>query len=135
MIATKVFKEIIMLEELSIGLNRELERCVEELTVNIPSLLGRDHAPVDYSRVAAYEDGVKRRARFLQRILVALPQLPLELLSRDRVGVGSVVRLRDIDSGEELAYTTMVSEETQLEGCEISLSSPLGQRLLGRASD
>ncbi len=49
-----------------------------------------------------------------------------------KVGVGSVVRLRDATSGEELQYEIVGAEEADPAEHRISNQSPLGEALMGR---
>jgi len=51
-----------------------------------------------------------------------------------KVGVGSVVRLRDMASGEELYYHIVGAEEADPTEHRISNQSPLGEALMGRAA-
>lgn len=49
-----------------------------------------------------------------------------------KVGVGSVVRVRDVTSGEELQYEIVGAEEADPAEQRISNQSPLGEALMGR---
>jgi len=51
-----------------------------------------------------------------------------------KVGVGSTVRLRDVDSGEELRYEIVGAEEADPTEHRISNQSPLGEALIGRTA-
>jgi transcription elongation factor GreA len=49
-----------------------------------------------------------------------------------KVGIGSIVRLRDAESGEELHYEIVGAEEADPAEHRISNQSPLGEALMGR---
>lgn len=53
-----------------------------------------------------------------------------ENISSDRVFIGARVRLKDLDSGEELEYTLVSVEEADYAEGKISIVSPVGQGLL-----
>jgi len=48
----------------------------------------------------------------------------------DEVLIGATVRLKDLDTDEELAYTLVAEEEADYEQGKISISSPIGSSLL-----
>jgi transcription elongation factor GreA len=51
-----------------------------------------------------------------------------------KVGVGSVVRVREVESGEELRYEIVGAEEADPSEHRISNQSPLGEALMGRTA-
>jgi transcription elongation factor GreA len=51
-----------------------------------------------------------------------------------KVGVGSVVRVREVQSGEELRYEIVGAEEADPSEHRISNQSPLGEALMGRTA-
>ncbi|MFA5345401.1 MAG: transcription elongation factor GreA [Candidatus Omnitrophota bacterium] len=53
-----------------------------------------------------------------------------ENMPSDEVLIGAKVRLKDLDSGEELEYTLVSGEEADYEQGKISVSSPIGSGLL-----
>jgi transcription elongation factor GreA len=59
----------------------------------------------------------------------------IESIPRDTVGLGSKVELEDLDEGGTLEYEIVVPEEVDGSQNRISLSSPLGHALIGKASD
>lgn len=52
-------------------------------------------------------------------------------ISKDEVLVGATVKLRDLDSNEELEYTLVSEVEADFTEGRISISSPVGNNLLG----
>ena len=53
-----------------------------------------------------------------------------ENISSDEVLIGAKVKLKDLDTGEELEYTLVAEEEANYEENKISISSPIGSALL-----
>lgn len=52
-------------------------------------------------------------------------------ISSDKVYIGATIRLKDIDSGEQLERTLVSGEEIDFSCGKISISSPVGKALLG----
>lgn len=53
-----------------------------------------------------------------------------ENIPKDEVLIGATVRLKDLDTGEELEYTIVSEDEADYSQGKISLSSPVGSGLL-----
>ena len=51
-------------------------------------------------------------------------------MPKDEVVIGATVRLKDLDSGEELEYTLLSEAEADFSQNKISTSSPVGRALL-----
>lgn len=51
----------------------------------------------------------------------------------DKVYIGAVVTLEDLDSGETLEYTMVSPEEADYESNKLSIMSPVGKGLLGKS--
>ena len=58
-----------------------------------------------------------------------------ETLPRDRVVFGSRVLLENIETGEEARYQLVGPDESNIEEGRISVSSPLGQAIIGKRPD
>lgn len=122
-----------MISDFKKRLHRELDGLVEELTVRIPSRLGREQSPQDYHRVVELQRHIQDRIQLLHGTLAALAGLEPGMLPPAGAGFGSRVHVRDLDSGAELHYTLMAGGAIDLDAGEISLASPVGRALLGRA--
>jgi len=55
-----------------------------------------------------------------------------EDLPSDQVLIGATVKLKDLDAQEEFEYMLVSAEEADFEQNKISVSSPIGQGLMGR---
>ncbi len=122
-------------------LDEELERLNRELRVDIPKELKIAADYGDLSENAEY-DAAKQRKQFVESRISQLQKRISEILSinlaaipKDRVGLGSRVRLEDLDSGEKVEYTFVFPEEVDPEGGKISLASPIGKSLVGRKEE
>lgn len=73
---------------------------------------------------------VEGRIRDLQAILQMARILEDEDIPTDRVGIGSVVTVCDIDSGDEWEFTLVGSVESDPDNDLISDESPIGEALL-----
>lgn len=51
----------------------------------------------------------------------------------DKVYIGANVSLKDLDSGEEICYTMVSPEEADYETNKLSILSPIGKGLMGKA--
>jgi transcription elongation factor GreA len=128
-----------MLEAIQQKLADEIDRLNYELTVTLPSAIKKAVELGDLSENSEYKSAIERQ-QFVQARLSHLRQRAGELsridpndIASDRVGFGSRVRLRDGDSGEIIEYTIVFGDFIDLDANQISMASPIGQALLGRA--
>ena len=56
-------------------------------------------------------------------------------LPNDKVGFGSVVTLENLDNGSEVTYQIVGPDESDIRSGKISIASPLGKALIGKAVD
>ena len=54
-------------------------------------------------------------------------------LPKDRVSYGSTVVLYDVNAGDEVTYTLVMSEDADFSHGKISTTSPIGRGLMGKA--
>jgi transcription elongation factor GreA len=93
----------------------------------------------DLSENAEYKSALERQAYVKARIaqlrerLAALSQVSLRQVPADKVGIGSTVTLLDLDSDEEVTYELVFPEVADLARGWISIASPIGRSLVGRA--
>jgi transcription elongation factor GreA len=115
----------------------ELKALEHELRVQLPQEIRSAVAMGDLRENAEYHAALERqtyvRARIaqLRESLAALSSVSLDTLPRDRVGLGSEVVLRDLDTDEELRYELVIPELANLERGLISIASPIGRSLVG----
>ncbi len=89
----------------------------------------------DISENAEYDDAKNEQARLEARILELEERLRtakvIERVSSKVVGIGSAVRVRDLDRDELLTYTVVGPTEVDLVEMKISHESPIGSALMG----
>jgi len=115
-------------------LRKEMENLKRELTVELPKELERARAHGDLSENAEWAMA-KQRQEFLRARLANLEArvADLDSIPRDTVGLGSRVELEDLDESVSVEYEIVVPEEVDGAANRISLSSPLGRALIGKA--
>ncbi|HVA79695.1 MAG TPA: GreA/GreB family elongation factor [Candidatus Binataceae bacterium] len=122
-------------------LKKELEVMKRELTVELPKELERARAHGDLSENAEWAMAKQRQEFLRARVgnmevrIAELTTIDLESIPRDTVGLGSRVKLEDLDEGGVTEYEIVVPEEVDGAQNKISLSSPLGRGLIGKAED
>lgn len=128
-----------MLEEIREKLERELERLGHELTVTLPKAIQKAVEHGDLSENAEYKFALERqqfvqaRMGHLSQRLSELSKIDVKTIPHDRVGFGSRVRVKDLDSGDDVTYTIVSGDFIDLDAGHISMSSPIGRVLLGKA--
>ena len=91
-----------------------------DISDNAEYAAAKDAQGLNEIRIAKLEDKL-RRGQIIDN----------ENISADRVLIGATMRLKDLDSGEELQYTLVSEVEADFSQGKISISSPVGQGLLG----
>lgn len=119
-------------EEVTERLLGELDGLVHELTIRIPDRLGLRQCHAEYEAVVARQQAVRRRIRLVGRLIAGLPLVHPEALPDDRVGFGSTVFLRDLDTGREAVLVLVEPDPASPSPGDVSPGSPLGAALLGR---
>ena len=122
------------------GLSK-IERELEELrTIHRKRVADRIRDSMQFGELSEnseYEDAkteqafVEGRIDDLKRILTQARVVETEDIPTDRVGIGSVVRVRDIAFSDEWEFTIVGSIEANGED-KISNESPVGDALLGK---
>ncbi len=119
-------------------LEKELEKTKKELKVDIPEALKTAIAHGDLSENAEFK-AAKERQMFLETRLSQLQKrisditaLNIDRLPKDRSGLGSTLRLLDLNSGEKRTYHLVFPEEVNPEEGRISTASPIGRALMNK---
>ena len=123
--------------EIKKRLQEEIKTLEYELKVHLPKeiLKAREHG--DLRENAEYK-AAKERQTFLQaRVaqlhsrLAALSMVNLDRIPRDKVGLGSIIHVRQSDNGEKAVFEIVVAEDSDPTIGRISPSSPIGKCLIG----
>ncbi len=95
---------------------------------------GRVEENPDFKSALAERQKLDRRIKQLQEILANAEVLVGSNLPPDKVRFNSRVRLVNLDTGQEQQFTLVGSLEADAGQGKLSMSSPLGRALLGRAA-
>jgi transcription elongation factor GreA len=127
-----------MPEHIKQKLREEISALEHELSHELPKELKRAIALGDLSENAEYhmakqrQEFVKARLRQLGRRLADLSLINMSNIPKDKVGLGSTVKVYDNDKGEEIEYKLVTSEESDVAAGKISTTSPIGRSLLNK---
>jgi transcription elongation factor GreA len=127
-----------MLEEIKQKLEDEISRLMHELTVQLPIAIRKAVELGDLSENAEYKSALERqqfvqaRLNHLTQRMTELSKVDLTKLSRDRVGFGSKVKLKEIATGSEVDYSLVFGDFIDLDTNQISMASPIGNALIGK---
>ncbi len=116
----------------------ELRAIDRELRVELPREILRAREHGDLSENAEYK-AAKERQHYLenkraqlQARLAALSLINLDKIPRDRIGYGSRVTLYDYNTDQEVEYTLVSPEESDVARGLLSVQSPIWRSLLGK---
>ena len=127
-----------MPEHIKKKLQEEINVLEHELSHELPKELKKAVALGDLSENAEYhmakqrQEFVKARLRQLGRRLADLSLINLNNIPKDKVGLGSTVKVYDTDKDEEIEYKLVTSEESDVAAGKISTTSPIGRALLNQ---
>jgi len=127
-----------MPEHIKKKLQEEINALEHELSHELPKELKRAIALGDLSENAEYhmakqrQEFVKARLRQLGKRLADLSLINLNNIPKDKVGLGSTVKVYDNDKDEEIEYKLVTSEESDVAAGKISTTSPIGRALLNK---
>ncbi len=127
-----------MPEHIKKKLQEELSALEYELAHDIPRELKKAVAMGDLSENAEYhmakqrQEYLKARIRQLGKRLADLSLINMANIPKDKVGLGSTVRVYDNTKDEEVEYTLVTSEESDVAAGKISTTSPIGRALLNK---
>src|SRR5476649_2256087 len=127
-----------MTEEITRKLRAEIEQLEHELIHELPKEIKKAAALGDLSENAEYhmakqrQEFVKARLRQLGKRMADLSLINMDNIPKDRVGLGSTVKIYDNSKNTEVEYKLVTSEETDVTTGKISTSSPIGRALLNK---
>jgi transcription elongation factor GreA len=127
-----------MPEHIKKKLQEEINALEYELSHELPKELKKAVALGDLSENAEYhmakqrQEFVKARLRQLGKRMADLSLINLNNIPKDKVGLGSTVKVYDNDKDEEIEYKLVTSEESDVAAGKISTTSPIGRALLNK---
>ena len=114
------------LEQLKTSKRREISKAIGEarahgdLSENAEYTYAKEAQGLNEKKIAELEDKLSR-AKFIDE----------SAMSKDEILIGAKAKLKDLDSGEELEYSLVAEEEADYSAGKISITSPVGEALLG----
>jgi len=117
-------------------LQEEINALEHELVHELPKEIKKAAALGDLSENAEYhmakqrQEFVKARVRQLGKRLAELSMVNMNNIPKDKVGLGSTVKVYDNTKNEEMEYKLVTSEESDVAAGKISTNSPIGRCLL-----
>src|ERR1700675_1345442 len=127
-----------MTDQLRKKLQEEVDALEHELVHELPKEIKRAAALGDLSENAEYpmakqrQEFVRGRFRQLGKRLADLSLTNMNNIPKDKVGLGSTVKVYDSSKNEELEYKLVTSEESDVGAGKISTTSPIGKALLNK---
>ncbi len=119
-------------------LKKELERLEKVERYAVIKAIEEARAHGDLSENAEYHAAKERqgqiegRIQYLKSKLAACEIIDCSNQTCERVVFGVKVRLENIDTGEEVVYQLVGPDESDVQSGRISVTSPLGQALIGK---
>jgi transcription elongation factor GreA len=127
-----------MLKETFTKLSQELEQLKSQERAKIAKIIDQARELGDLKENAEYHAAKEKQglmeARIveLQDLIARAHVIDPSTLAHDRVSFGSTVVLTDQDSGEEVCYTIVGTQESNPAKGLISIESPLARALIGK---
>ncbi len=127
-----------MTEQIKKKLQDEINALEHELAHELPAELKKAAALGDLSENAEYhmakqrQELVKARLRQLGKRIADLSLINMNNIPKDKVGLGSKVKVYDNTKEEEMEYKLVTSEESDVTAGKISTTSPIGRALLNK---
>ena len=127
-----------MTEAIRKKLQDEINALEHELVHDLPKEIKKAAALGDLSENDEYnmdkqrQELVKARVRQLGQRLAQLSMVNMNNIPKDRVGLGSTVKVYDNDKNAEVEYNLVTSEESDVSVGKISTTSPIGRALLNK---
>ena len=129
------------MDEIKAQLASELKLLEREFRVDLPREIKTAVAMGDLRENAEYHAALQRQAFVRARIgqlrerLAVLHAMNLDQVPRDRAGLGSTVKLLDLDNDQEVDYELVVPEMANPEKGQLSIASPIGKSLVGKREE
>src|ERR1700757_3569817 len=127
-----------MTDQIKRKLQDEINALEHELIHELPKEIKKAAALGDLSENAEYhmakqrQEFVKARVRQLGKRLADLSMVNMNNIPKDKVGLGSTVKVYDNSKDEEIEYNIVTSEESDVAAGKISTTSPIGRALLNK---
>jgi transcription elongation factor GreA len=127
-----------MTREGFLKLSSELERMkrVDRQKAITDIAMARGHGDItenaEYDAAKERQAFVEGRIREIEHRLANAQVIDTKNLPADRIVFGATVRLSDVDTGQEVSYRIVGEDEADVKSGKISVTSPVGQALIGK---
>jgi len=127
-----------MLEAIQKRLQAEVEALNHELHFVLPETLKKARELGDLRENADFQAAIERQGFIHARLgqlrerLARLSQIDLSKIPKDRVGLGSRVTVKDLDTKETEVWELVIPDAMDIDAGHISVASPLGRAVLDR---
>src|ERR1051326_1371827 len=127
-----------MTDQIKKKIQEELDALEHELVHDLPKEIKKAAALGDLSENAEYhmakqrQELVKAGNRQLGKRIADLSLINMNNIPKDKVGLGSTVKVYDNTKEEEVEYKLVTSEESDVASGKISTTSPIGRALLNK---
>ena len=119
-------------------LDKDLKDSQRELQVDIPKaiLTAREHG--DLSENAEFKAAKERqmflesRISLLQKRISDIMSINVNQIPKDCSGLGSTLKLKNLDTDEETVYHLVFPEEVDPDKGKLSTASPVGRSMVGK---
>jgi len=119
-------------------LESELKSLERELRIELPREIKIALAMGDLRENAEYHAALERQSFVKARIgqikirLGELSEIRVEDISKDKIGLGSLLTVLDLKEDKEISYEIVLSDEADPANGKISITSPLGRGFVGK---
>jgi transcription elongation factor GreA len=109
-----------------------------EFKIELPKEILKARAHGDLSENAEYHAAKERqgfvnaRINQLKHRLAEISMIDFTRIPHDRVGLGSIVVVLDVNRDEQITYNLVTTEEADAANGKVSTTSPIGRSLLGK---
>jgi transcription elongation factor GreA len=127
-----------MIREIQQKLQAELKALDRELIHELPKEIKKALAMGDLRENAEYHSAldrqsyVKARIGQIKRRLSDLASFNYDAIPRNKVGLGSTVKLVDLDTDADVTYRIVMNDDAEGVAGQITVGSPMARGLLGR---
>ena len=128
-----------MIEQLKAKLGQEAEKLQHELNIILPAEIRKavEHGDLrensEYKAALERQQFVQARLGQLRQRLSKLSSIDVSQIPPDKVGLGSEVVVEDEGTGTKETYKLVFGDSMEFEEGHVSMSSPIGLALVGRA--
>jgi transcription elongation factor GreA len=126
-----------MLKDARDKLEKELKAMEKEYRHELPKEIQRALQMGDLRENAEYHSAlerqqfVKARIGHLQQQLKNLSMVDIGAIPKDKVALGSTVRVYDAEADKSITYELVIPDQGDLSKGQISITSPIGRALAG----